>query len=457
MSSIHESRIGLRKRIAVKGDPIQLLYKCDRVMRADGSMVPLDEATRARLLGINDGMAGRGLRVLGFAFADGEEIAEDALIWTGMAGLKSPVMAGAKELLARLHRAGIRPVMITGDQSATAEAIAREIGLTEERPVRVLDSVALSRLPGEVLDAVVQHTDVFARVPPSQKLDIVRALQRSGQTVAMAGDGFNDALALKAADIAIAVGAGNATAARDVADIIVTGDDLNVIGDGIEQGRAILSNIRKSLHFMLATNLSEILIVFAESLSARDELETPLELLWLNLVTDILPGLGLALEPPERDIMTAPPRPREEAILRMPDLRHAVQEAAVIGASVLASHAFGLSRYGPGDRTRTVTFFSMVAAQLSHALTCRQDRFVALGGRALFGNHWLNAALAGSVALQAVPMLWPGLRRALGLAPVERAHLAAAGLSGLISFGANEALLALRSGRANASGERHDA
>ncbi len=291
----------------------------------------------------------------------------------------------------------------------------------------------------------MQRTDVFARVPPSQKLDIVQALQRSGKIVGMAGDGFNDALALKASDIAIAVGNGNVSAARDVADIIVTGDDLNVIGDGIEQGRTILSNIRKSVHYILATNMSEILVVFAESLSTRDELETPLELLWLNLVTDLLPGLGLALEPPERNVMSVSPRDPDETIMRLEDLRHAVQEATLISGSVLAAHAHALARYGPGDQTRTVTFLSLVGSQLAHTLTCRHDRFISLGSGALFGNRTLNAALAGSLGLQAVPLIWPELGRMLGLGPIRRADLVAAGLSGLVSFGLNETLLAYRS------------
>ncbi len=445
MVSYHRRREPQETLVAVKGDPVQLLEMCSTVMDANGGAQPLDAAARNRLLQANDEMAGQGLRVLGFAYGGAEQWGAKHLTWAGMAGLKAPFFAGARELLSRLHMAGVRPVIITGDQAATAEAIARDIGLTEGRPVRLLDSVALSALPPDIRDAVVQRTDVFARIPPSQKLEIVRALQRSGKVVGMAGDGFNDALALKAADIAIAVGRGKTSAAGDVADIIVTNQDLNVIGDGIAQGRTILSNIRKSVHYMLATNLSEVLVVFAESFGTAEELETPLELLWVNLVSDTLPGLGLALEPPELNVMKRPPRDATEPLLRFRDLHHAVTESLILGAAVLGAHGYARARYGPGSQTRTVTFLSLVAAQLLHALTCRRDRFVALGGRSLFGNRALNLALAGSAALQAAPIIWPRFGRLLGIAPVRGADLGAAALTALISFGLNEAALAFRS------------
>lgn len=456
MVSHHQCRADKETLVAVKGDPLQLLEMCSTVMHADGSSRPFDAAIRNSVLRANDEMAGQGLRVLGFAYCSGAPAKTKTLTWVGMAGLKAPVFAGARTLLSRLHAAGVRPVIITGDQAATAEAIARDIGLTAGRPVRLLDAAALSGLPPDIRYAVVQRTDVFARVPPSEKLEIVRALQRSGKIVAMAGDGFNDALALKAADIAIAVGGGQTGAAGDAADIIVTGQDLNVIGDGVAQGRTILSNIRKSVHYMLATNLSELVVVLAESFGAPEELETPMELLWLNLVSDILPGLGLALEPPELNVMKRPPRDAAEPLLRLRDLHHAVTESLLLGGSVLGAHSHARRRYGPGSRTRTVTFLSLVAAQLLHALSCRHDRFVALGGRSLFGNNALNIALAGAVALQAVPILWPGFGRLLGIGPVRPADLGTATLSALASFGLNEAALALRSRRRQGPGAEEE-
>jgi Ca2+-transporting ATPase len=446
MTSLHEAPAG--GLLAMKGDPQQVLGRCQLALEDDGRLTTLTESDRRSIAARNDDLAGRGLRVLGFAFAEGASATlEDApLVWSGAAGLKDPVGKGVKRLVARLHKAGIRPVMITGDQAATAEAIAREIGLSGREPLRVLDSTALDRLPPHLLAAVAQRTHVFARVPPTKKLHLVHALQSAGFTVGMSGDGFNDAPALKAANIAIAVGTSSATAARDVADVVVSGDDLGVIAHGIEQGRTILSNIRKSVHYMVSTNLSEVLVLLAETLNRDDVLESPMELLWLNLVTDVLPSLGLALEPSERFVMSTPPRNAEEPLMTATDLRHAAVEAGVIAAAALGAHGYGLLRYGPGRQTRTVTFLSLVAAQLMHALTCRHDRFVALGGRALFGNSALNGALLGSAALQVLPFVLTPLRRLIGVSTPGLADLAVSGAAGLAAFAANEALLAYRNG-----------
>lgn len=447
MRSVHGCSRHQRHLIAVKGDPHQVLGLCRLGMRKDGSSPPLSASTRNRIAGANDNLAGRGLRVLGFAFAevDAQSSGDPDLVWIGAAGLKDPVAPGVTSLVGRLHEANVRPIMITGDQAATAQAIASEIGLNGTRALRVLEAGAIDRMPPELLAAVAQQTDVFARVPPSKKLRIVEALQAAGLIVGMSGDGFNDAPALRAANVAIAVGKHSATAARDVADIIVDERSLETIADGIEQGRTILSNIRKSVHYLISTNLSEILVLLAESMIKNDELESPLELLWLNLVTDILPALGLALEPPERDVMRRPPRPADEPLLTMADLRSAVFESTVIAGATLGAHAYGLARYGPGQQTRSVTFLSLVATQLLHALACRHDRFEPLGGRALLGNTHLNYALLGSAALQGVALVSPMTRRFLGIAAPQPLDLVVAGIAGAAAFATNEAILAIRS------------
>jgi Ca2+-transporting ATPase len=450
MASFHAGRDGGGGLVAIKGDPHQVLERCSVVVMPDGTSARLDADLRRALTAHSNDLAGRGLRVLGFAYGEGalEKLSDENLAWVGAAGLKDPVVDGAKALIQRLHAAGVRPVMITGDQAATAEAIAREIELSGEEPLRVLDSTALDRLSPQLLAAVAQRTHVFARVPPTKKLHIVRALQRAGLTVGMIGDGFNDAPALKAADIAIAVGADSATAARDVADVIIAGDGLAVIGDGIEQGRTILSNIRKSVHYLLSTNFSEIIVLMVEALGKNDTLESPMELLWLNLVTDVMPSLGLALEPAERFVMAVPPRRADEPLLTTPDLQHSAVESAIIAAASLGAHAYGNLRYGPGPQTRTVTFLSLVATQLLHALACRHDRFEPLGGRSLFGNAPLNAAVLASAGLQALPFLVPPLRRFLGVAMPQPLDLAVVGLSGLAAFASTEAMLAYRSSAA---------
>jgi len=446
MASFHACSEGRKGLVAIKGDPRQVLERCDVIVTPDGKRAPLSSGLRRELAGYTNDLAGRGLRVLGFAFAEGPlaELSDEGLAWVGAAGLKDPVVPGAKALVQRLYSAGVRPVMITGDQAATAEAIAKEIGLSGEEPLRVLDSTALDRLSPELLSAVAQKTHVFARVPPTKKLHIVHALQRAGLTVGMIGDGFNDAPALKSADIAIAVGTESATAARDVADVIVTGTGLAVIGDGIEQGRTILSNIRKSVHYLLSTNISEIAVLLVEASRRNDTLESPMELLWLNLVTDVMPSLGLALEPAERYVMSIPPRAKDEPLLTAADLKQSAIESAIIAAAALSAHAYGNMRYGPGPHTRTVTFLSLVTTQMLHALTCRHDRFEPLGGRALFGNAPLNAAIAASMGLQALPFLVPPLGRFLGVSAPRPLDLVVAGLSGLTAFATTEAMLAYR-------------
>ncbi|PJK30198.1 cation-translocating P-type ATPase [Minwuia thermotolerans] len=440
MVTRHEGDSGV-PRTAMKGDPRQVLELCASLALPAGSE-PLDEAARGRIAAEIDAMSGRGFRVLGFADGDG-----DRFDWLGCIGLKDPVRPEAREVIAALHRAGVRPLMITGDQAATAEAVAHEIGLSGNEPLNVLDARAIDRMDAEVLVGLARRTHVFARVPPSRKLDIVRALQRSGLVVGMTGDGFNDAPALKAADIAIAVGGGGATAARDVADAIIENGDLRGIVEGVEQGRTIASNIRKAVHFMISTNLSEILVVLAETLNPGDQLESPMEMFWLNLVTDVLPGLGLALEPPEREVMSLPPRDPKEPILTMRELRHAGLESFVLSGGTMLAHFYGLSRYGPGPHTRTLTLTSLVTAQLLHAFACRFDRFVPLGGRALFGNRTLNRAVGASFALQTLPLFFPPVRRLLGIAPARPMDFAIAALAGAGAFLVNETLLATWSRR----------
>ena len=446
MRTLHGHDASEHRLVAVKGDPRQVLDLCGSVLTPEGKTEPLTKEQVRIIREAADASAGTGLRVLGFAYAEGADLDHDTtdLVWVGAAGLKNAPMRGARELIARLRQAGIRPVMITGDQAATAAAIAADLGMTGDQPVRVLDSRDLDQLDPQLLSSVAQKTDVFARIPPTQKLHIVEALQRAGYVVGMTGDGFNDAPALRAADIAIAVGKESASVARDVADVIVGEGDLAAIGDGVEQGRAILSNIRKSVHFMTSTNLSEILVLIMEALMPGDQMESPLELLWLNLVTDILPGLGLALEPPGEGIMTQPPRRRDQPLLSGNDLAWSSLEGATLAAGVMGAHAFALSRYGPGPQTRTVTFISMVTAQLLHALTCRHDRTGSVAGRSLLSNSRLNAALAGSMALQGIAFVSPALRRFLAIAPPRPADLATAAVCGLSVFAANETIARIR-------------
>jgi Ca2+-transporting ATPase len=441
-------REGAGELLAVKGRPAEVLARCDQVCE-DGRCLPLDDARRRAVVTGNDRLAAGGLRVLGVAWrrtAGGVGLDDDGLVWGGLVGMCDPLRDGVAGAIARLQQAGIRTVMITGDQGATATHVAEAVGLAGDEPLRVLDAEQIESMDPAMLTALASRAHVFARVSPARKLEIVQALRRAGRVVAMTGDGINDGPALKAADLGIAMGRDGTRVARDVADLLIADDDLGHVVSGVREGRAILSNIRKAVHFLLSTNLSEIFVVLAETLGGPSELESPMELFWINLVTDVLPGRGRALEPPEADILDRPPRAPGAPLVDARYYRRLGLEAAIIGGCALAAHFLGRARHGPGPATRGITFLAIAGAQILHAISCRSDRFDQGGVRGLFANRALVGALAASSALLLLPFLLPSLRRLLGIAPLSLADAATAGVAAAGSFALNELVLALRDG-----------
>lgn len=428
MSTLHRGAAG-RQLLAVKGNPPEVLALCGSYLR-DGRRCPLGDDTRQDILAANEGMAGRALRVLGFAYGFTREEswnADDgqALVWLGLAGMADPLRDGAVEVIRRFHEAGVETVMITGDQSATAKAIGTRLDLSGSGPpLSILDSAALDRLEPDVLAGLTRRTHAFARVSPAQKLQIVQALQRAGRVVAMTGDGINDGPALKCADVGVAMGRGGTDVARSVADVVLEEDELETMLTAIGHGRTIYANIRKAVHYLLSTNLSEIELMFFSIAAGLGQPLTPLQLLWLNLATDVAPALALAVEAPEPGVLNQPPRDPGEPIVGRADLRRAARESLLLTAGAAAALGYGRLRYGLGPQASTLAFTTLSLAQIAHAWTCRSAVRDWPGAGDLPRNRTLELTLAGTGAAQLACPLLPPLRGLLQLAPLGLVDLA---------------------------------
>jgi P-type Ca2+ transporter type 2C len=407
----------------VKGSPAEVLTRCAWHLQ-DGVARELRDEERELIQMENERMAGEALRVLGMAYVrlDGApptiDPLEQRLIWLGLVGMADPIRPIMPKVIKSFHEAGIETVMITGDQSATAYAVGKELNLSRGNGLKILDSTRLSGLDQGALDALATKVDVFARVNPSHKLQIVQALQRSGKVVAMTGDGINDGPALKAADIGIAMGQSGTEVAREVADVILEDDNLETMIVAVRQGRTIYGNIRKSVRFLLATNLSEIIVMTTALALGMGQPLTAMHLLWINLVSDIAPGLALSLEAPEPDVLNRPPRDPAQPIVSSSDIGHIATDSAVISAGALGVYGYGLAKYGAGPSAGGLCFSALVVGQLLHALSCRSENHSFLHRTPLPPNPYLTYALGGSLGLQLLTLVVPGLRGFLGLRPM---------------------------------------
>ena len=336
-----------------------------------------------------------------------------------------PPREEAREAVARAKGAGIRPMMITGDHPKTAAVIAAELGIAPDG--RVVTGADLEGMPDEVLDRTVREVSVYARVNPGHKLRIVRALQRQGRTVAMTGDGVNDAPALKTADIGVAMGITGTDVSKEAADMVLADDNFASIVAAVEEGRAIFSNIRKFLRYLLSSNIGEVMTMFFGVLLADvigltavggGSVVLPLmatQILWINLVTDGAPALALGADPAYAGNMTKPPRPHGEGVISRQMWVGIFFVGAVMAAGTLlildASLPGGLIE-GSGTiaYAQTMAFTTLVMFQLFNVLNARSDERSAFCG--LFRNHWLWAALGLSLALQVAVVYLPFLQEA---------------------------------------------
>jgi Ca2+-transporting ATPase len=417
MVTLHGVRGGAAL-VCVKGRPHEVLERCTHWL--DGARVKrLTAARRRSLLAENELLAGLGQRVLAFAIKRqrARQLGRTGgLTWLGLIGLADPVRAGIGESIARFRAAGIRPVMLTGDQHATAQAVADAIGLDGGRVI--VDGAALPENAARLAE-LVDNASGFARSSPAMKLQVIKALQARGHVVAMTGDGINDGPALKTADVGVAMGASGSDFAHAMSGLVLKDDHPDGLLAAIAEGRTSYLNVKKAVRYLVATNVSELaLMTFAVAAGLPDPLD-PIALLWTNLITDVSPAIALGLEPPEPDILQRPPFPRSEAFLGPRDWRTVALDGAVITAASAAAFLYGLSRYGASPRARTIAFATMTSSQLLYALSARSETPLTLLGRGrLRANPWLSRTVALSLSAQAATVLFAPLRRLLGTTPI---------------------------------------
>ena len=416
MSTIHRVEKG-RWTAYVKGAPDVLLALCTA-----GPGGPLTAADRQRILGANEEMAGRALRVIAVARRElsalprrfSPESVEQELTFLGLFGLMDPPRPEVRAAVERCHQAGVRPVMITGDHRATACAVARELDILRPGDWTVTGP-ELDFMPQEVLEADIEKFSVYSRVSPEHKMRIVKAWQKRGKVVAMTGDGVNDAPALKAADIGCAMGRTGTDVAKGAAHMILTDDNFSTIVAAIEEGRGIYANIKKAIHYLLSCNIGEIFTIFAATIMGFTQMPlVPVQLLWLNLVTDSLPALALGVEPVEEGVMERPPRDAGQGLFdRRFSLRLAWQ-GLMVGGLTLTAYYLGHTRLAvpglEGATANTMAFATLTMCQLFHAFNVRsEDR--SLFSQGVLSNPSMNKAFLVGMALQLSVMLVPPLRQ----------------------------------------------
>ncbi|MBQ7376651.1 MAG: calcium-translocating P-type ATPase, PMCA-type [Clostridia bacterium] len=369
---------------------------------------------------ITEQMSSDALRVLAVAYKIVDEIPtaptseelENGLTFMGLVGMIDPPRPEAKDAVAVCRRAGIKPVMITGDHVVTASAIARELGILEEGD-RAITGAELDAMSEEELDACVESISVYARVSPENKIRIVKAWQRKGQIVSMTGDGVNDAPALKAADIGCAMGITGTDVAKGAADMTLTDDNFATIVDAVREGRGIYANIKKVVGFLLGTNIGEVITVFAAMLLWHKTPLLSMQLLLINLATDSLPAIALGMEAVESDVMDRKPKPKDEGIFAHGLGIRVVLQGFMFAILTLIGFKVGETVTGTLEGGQTLAFMVLALSQIVQAFNMRSDHSLFKIG--FFGNRTLNLAALASTALVALVMLTP-IRHAFGLA-----------------------------------------
>ncbi len=389
-----------------KGAPDIIIDRCNRII-LDGKVSEFTPELKSEVLRVNSELSRAALRVLAFAFKEYPSLPTDPspdenesdMIFVGLTGMIDPPRPEARDAIALCKKAGVNAIMITGDYKETAFAIAKDLGMADTEDQAIMGE-KIDGMSDEELKEVVKNTKVFARVSPEHKVRIVSALRANGDIAAMTGDGVNDALAIKKADIGVSMGITGTDVAKNTADMILTDDNFASIVAAVEEGRIIFSNIKKFVYFLLSCNIGEILLVFTSILMNLPVPLLPIQLLWLNLVTDSFPALALGVEKGEPDIMNQPPRNPDEAILDRRMLVGVTFQAIAVAAASLSAYLLALRMYGLEniEEARTITFATLIVAELLRAYSSRSQKFtlVKIG---IFSNKSMVYATLGAFLL----------------------------------------------------------
>jgi len=414
MTTLHETPDGVVAY--AKGAPEVILASCTRVA-SDSGTEPFGETERAAVLDAAQSMASEALRVLAVATKPGATVlsAESEMTLLGLVGMIDPPRPEAAEAIETCRHAGIKPVMITGDHPITAQAVASELGLMTGG--RAVTGAEMDQMAPDQLKQELQKIDVFARVSPAHKLQIVTALQESGHLVAMTGDGVNDAPALKKADIGVAMGITGTDVSKEAAAMTLTDDNFASIVAAVEEGRGVYGNIKKYLMYLLSSNVGEMFLMAGATLAGLPLPLSAVQILYVNLVTDGLPALALAVDPPESDLMERPPRDPKTGIFTKPVVTLIMAGGLWSTAVNLGLFVWALNAGRSLAEAMTLTFLSLVLIQFFKAYNFRSDRQSVLDRP--FANKWLNISIVGEILLLPVILYVPFLAEAFGTTPLS--------------------------------------
>lgn len=400
--------------IAMKGAPEVVIDCAASIMTADGEVVGLDDQIRNGWKEKVRTLASRGMRTLAFAWGD----SVDKMIFLGLAGIDDPPRPEVPEAVKKCSEAGIHVVMITGDHLVTANAIASEVGILHDRHDDSIQGMDLDKLQEKELPAKIRRVAVVARVSPENKLQIVKGLQQNGEVVAMTGDGVNDAVALKQADVGISMGIQGTEVSKEASDIILQDDRFLTIVNAVSEGRRIFDNIRKAILFLLCCNLSEVLTVFLSILLRLPSVLLPLQILWINLATDVIPALSLALDPAEPDLMTRLPKNRDEEIITNPQKMKIMIYGSLMTTGVLAVYLWSLANHtGDFSRATEMGFHTLVISQLLFVINVRKHSIL-YNPSQLWTNPWLIIGVLLSLGLQVLITYIPVFQMVLKIVPL---------------------------------------